>query len=586
LATLDIIIIAAFILLTLTIGMLFARVGGRSLEDYFVAGKSLPWWAIGMSSVATYSSAGTGAAFTMLVFNEGLVGNWWWWLPWVIWMPLVAIIWAKLWRRLGIMTAAEIITVRYSGRVSRYFRAGYAFFFAGLYATISLGYGTGWLLRTIGPVVDWTNLEIMLLGGGVVLIYTVVSGLYGVVYNDVLQFIIFIIANIIFIPLVINAVGGLEHVLATATEVRGPEFFKPLPPGGSITQLTVVALILQGLFFAQSPSGGEGHVAQRFLSAKNEFHAVVGQLLNAFLSLALRSLPFIFLGITAVGLFPKDFAEPGEIWAILVRDYAAPGILGLLIAAELSAYMSTVSTQMNWGSSYLVSDVYKSLINKDASNNHYVWVGRFLSAAVLVGGFFIAYFQVKGMMEWFLFINSVVIAFVLPLSWLRFFWWRLNIYGELTAIIGGIPLGYIIWFPLGFSQRPFWQGFFLLFFAGWFSIVFVTLMTKQEKMEVLKNFYNKCKPPGLWGPVTDAMRDEERAILRGETIHDIIDAILGIVLFGSMVTTINAFIARNSLLGIITLALLTISGFLLIRRLSRMKVFSSLGKNYKEPKEE
>lgn len=556
--------------------MFFAKRGSRTLADYFTAGRNIPRWLISISSVAAYSSAGTGAAFTMLVFNGGLVGNWWWWLPWIIWMPLVAIIWAKLWRRLGIMTAAEIIGVRYGGKVSRFFRAGYAFFFSGLYATISLGYGTGWLMKTVGPIVGWSKLDIMLLAGSIVFTYTVVSGLYGVVYNDIIQFFTFLISNIIFIPIVLAAVGGWEHVLHTAIAVRGPDFFKPLPPAGNLTRLTVVALILQGLFFAQSPSGGEGHMAQRFLSAKNEFHAIVGQLGNAFLSLVVRSIPFIFLGIIAVGLFPKNFADPAEIWALMVRKYAAPGILGLLVAGELSAYMATVSTQMNWGSSYLVNDVYKNLFKKNGSQRHYVWVGRLLSAFVLICGFIIAYFQVKGMMGWFLFINSVVIAFILPLAWLRFFWWRMNIYGELTAIVAGIPLGYIVWFPLGFSQRPFREGFMLLFFGGWITIVTVALLTRPEKMEVLKNFYKKCKPPGFWGPVTKDMPQEERTIIRKSTANDIIDALLGVVLFGSMVTTINAFIGSYPILGIATLLTLIVSGTLLITRLSKRQIFKSL----------
>jgi len=575
--SLDTTIVASFLIITLGIGFYFSRRGSKNMEGYFNAGKSLPWWVIGMASVATYSSAGTGAAFTMLVYNGGIMGNWWWWLPWVIMMPLVAIIWAKLWRRLGIATAAEVIQIRYSGRVSKIFRSFYALFFASLYATISLGYGTGWLFRTLGPILGWSNLEIMMVAGIVVLIYTVLSGLYGVVYNDVVQFMVFLIGNLIFIPIVIKACGGWEHIVTQATQLRGAEFFKPLPPGGDLTRITIFALVLQGLFFAQSPSGGEGHMAQRFLSAKSEVHAVVGQLLNGFLSLALRALPFIVLGIVAASLFPLDSIAPGEIWGQMVKGYAVPGILGLLVAAELSAYMSTVSAQMNWGASYFVNDIYRSVIKKNASDRHYIWVSRILSFLILVFGFCIAYFEVGEMMEWFLFINSVVLAFVLPICWLRFFWHRMNIYGEVVAILGGIPLGYLVWFPLGFSQRPFWQGFLLLFALGWVVIVGTVLLTRPEKTEVLQNFYKRCKPPGLWGPVTDCLSPEERRLIRKNTMTDILNSIIGIFLFGSLVTSINAFFASNWILLTSAIAILIVTGYLLVQRLSRDKVFSSLG---------
>lgn len=572
----DITIIASFLIITLGVGLYYSRRGSKDTEAYFNAGKSLPWWVIGMASVATYSSAGTGAAFTMLVYNGGIMGNWWWWLPWVIMMPMVAIIWAKLWRRLGISTAAEVLQIRYSGKVARVFRSFYALFFASLFATISLGYGTGWLFRTLGPILHWNNLQIMMVAGIVVLVYTVISGLYGVVYNDVVQFAVFLVGNLVFIPVVIHACGGWEHIVAQATQLRGADFFKSLPPGGDLTRITIFALTLQGLFFAQSPSGGEGHMAQRFLSAKSEVHAVVGQLLNGFLSLGLRAIPFIVLGIVAASLFPLNSITPGEIWGQMVNSYAVPGILGLLVAAELSAYMSTVAAQMNWGASYFVNDIYRSMIKKNASERHYITVSKLISFVILAGGFCIAYFEVGEMMEWFLFINSVVIAFVLPICWLRFFWHRMNIYGEVVAILGGIPLGYIVWFPLGFSQRPFWQGFLLLFFLGWIVIVATVLLSRPEKKEVLEDFYKRCRPPGLWGRVTSCMSPEERREIRRNTRADLLNCAFGIALFASLVTSINAFFASNQALLLAAIVTMIVSGYFLTRRLAQANVFSSL----------
>lgn len=572
----DYTIVGIYFILMILIGMYYARRASGGLEAYFVAGRSLPWWVIALGSVAAYSSAGTGAAFTMLVFQDGLVGNWWWWTPWVIWMPLVAVIWAKLWRRLGIVTAAELIETRYSGRLAGIFRSLYALFFAFGFATISLGYITGWLLRTVGPILGWSHLEILVICGVVVLAYTIMAGLYGVVYSDVVQFLVFLAGNIVFIPIVLIKVGGFNQAYAGALASRGPEFFDPLPPSGDIAGLTLFALIVQGMFWMQSPSGGEGHTAQRFLAAKNEFHAIVGQLANAFLSLGVRAVPFIILGVVAAGLYPETFEEPGTIWSLMVRTYAPVGIVGLLVAAELSAFMSTVDIQMNWGSSYVVNDFYKRFIKPDGSQKHFVWVGRLISLIMLVTGFTIAYFLVDEMKAWFLFINSVMVAFVLPLGWLRFFWYRMNIYGEMAAILLGIPVGYIIWFVFDFAHQPFWQGFLLLFGSGWITIVVITLLTKPEELDTLKKFYRRCRPPGFWKPVTEHLPQDEQAGIVLNLKQDLLDSGIAILAFAAMVVMINGFAAQDFVLGCVSLLVMSVGGGLLMVRWSKRGVFAQL----------
>ena len=221
--------------------------------------------------------------------------------------------------------------------------------------------------------------------------------------------------------------------------------------------LTIFAFIVQGLFFAASPTGGEGFTAQRFMAARNEFHAQVGQLFNTILTLVVRVVPFLFCGLIAAALYaPGTVAEPGELWARLVRAYSPTGLLGLLVAGVFAAYMATISTEMNWAASYIVNDLYRPFLQpRPRASATMCWTGR-LSSVILVSSslsLVVAYLFVQGMRAWFLFINSVVFAFVLPLSWLRFFWWRLNIYGEAAALIVGLPLSYIVWFPLGFSNE-------------------------------------------------------------------------------------------------------------------------------------
>jgi solute:Na+ symporter, SSS family len=573
---LDWLVLGAFTLSALAIGLYFTRRASQGVEGYFMGGRSLPWWAIGFSAVATFTSAGSASAFTMLVFSDGLLGNWWWWIPWVIWMPLVAVIWSKFWRRLKIVSTAEFIEVRYGGRAAGIFRSIAAIYFSFGWAVVLMAYVTGWLTYSVGPILGWNAKSVILFAAGLTVVYTMLGGLLGAVYSEVFQFLLFVAANLIFIPFVIHKLGGLGHIYAAVLHNSGPSFFKSTPPGGDFTIPTILALVMQGLFFAASPAGGEGFTAQKFMAAKNEFHAQVGQMFNAFLSLVARVVPFFFLGIIAAAVFPHGSMEGERVWGELVRRFGFPGLTGLLVAGELASYQSAISTEMNWGASYLVNDLYRRLLKRDASEGHYVWVSRMATVLLLLLALGVGYFLVHGMMAWFLFINNVMIAFILPLAWLRFFWWRLNIWGEISALAVGLPLSYVIWFPLEFSRRPFWQGFLLIFGLGWLVIVTVTLLTPPEKREVLENFYRLCKPPGFWGEFTRILPEEEKRARRTELRNDIAECALGFVAcLGAVAATANCF-GRHWAAGATWAGLAAVAFYLFIRRWIGRGIFASL----------
>ncbi|MFA5031951.1 MAG: sodium:solute symporter [bacterium] len=560
----------------LWLGYYFSKRSSKSMESYFTADRSLSWWVLAFSAVATYSCAGAAPAFTMLVYNSGLLGNWWWWLPWVIWMPIVAVFWSKFWRRLNVVTTAELIEVRYSGKTASVFRGIYGVFMSFGWAIVLMGYVTGWLGKAVCPIIGCTELQLIIFSGIIVLIYTTVGGLLGVAYTDVVQFGIFMVGNIVLIPIILHSAGGFNAVYDKVLALRGPGFFQAMPPGGDLVGMTLVALVIQGLFFAASPSGGEGFTAQRFMAAKNEFHAQLGQIFNAVLSLVVRVVPFLFLGIIGAALYAPGTVDPALIWGLLVSKYSFVGLTGLIVVAELSAYMSTISTEMNWGASYMINDMYRRFIKKDATERHYVMASKICTVIMLILSLLVAHYLVKGMMAWFLFINSVMVAFILPLAWMRFFWWRLNIYGEASAIIAGIPLGYLIWFPWGFSEKPFWQGFLLLFVAGWLVILIVTLLTKPEKKETLINFYKRCQPPGLWGPITKEFSLEERTRIKKETSNDLIDCFLGILLCGGATVIMTSLFGKHwVLLGVSTLVS-AVAIILFINRWRKKGVFKGL----------
>lgn len=587
--TLDWIVVGLYFVFMLVVGLYFMRRAGRSIADYFVSGRNMPWWIIALSAVATYTDAGLAPAVTMLTYQGGLLGNAVWWIPYVIWMPIGAVLWSKYWRRLGTVTSAELLGVRYGGKFAHAYRGVYAVFMS-VFIVVLMGYVSGWLGAALGPILGWDPMSLILFSAIVTAVYTVTSGLYGVAYTDAYQFGIFLIGNIILIPIVLAGVGGMDNVYQMIETTRGAgadAFFSVSLPAPGLDHLTIMAFVVQGLFFAASPTGGEGFTAQRFMAAKNEFHAQVGQLFNTLLTLIIRVVPFIFLGVIAAALFaPGSVAEPGEIWARMVSTYAPTGLLGLLVAGIFAAYMSTISTQMNWGASYVVNDFYKPFVNKDASEKHYVMIGRIGSIVIFAFSLIVAYYFVEGLREWFLFINSVVFAFILPLSWLRFFWWRLNIYGEAAALVIGLPLSYIVWFPLGFSNEqahPFWQGFLLLFGLGIVTIIVVSLLTPPERLETLREFYRRCRPPGFWGPVVNEFTGEERAEIRAETIRDLIDCVLGIAFCGgAIITVISPFGGHWTVFAVSVLIVISCGG-LFIWRWAKRGVFRSLRDSDKEP---
>jgi SSS family transporter len=578
----------------LVVGLYFVRRASRSMDDYFVSGRDLPWWVIALSAVATYTDAGLAPAVTMLTYQGGLLGNAVWWIPYVVWMPLGAVLWSKYWRRLGTVTSAELLNVRYSGRFAHVYRGIYAVFMSFGFIVVLMGYVSGWLGAALGPILGWEPISLILFSAIVTAAYTVASGLTGVAYTDAYQFGIFLVGNIILVPIVMSGAGGLENVYQTIEATRGAgateAFFRVIPPADGLGGLTVLAFVVQGLFFAASPTGGEGFTAQRFMAARNEFHAQVGQLFNALLTLIVRVVPFLFLGLIAAALYaPGTVAEPGEIWARMVRTYAPVGLLGLLVAGIFAAYMSTVSTLMNWGASYIVNDFYKPFVRPQESERHYVWIGRVGSITIFALSLFVAYYFVEGLRAWFLFINSVVFAFILPLSWLRFFWWRLNIYGEAAALIIGLPLSYIVWFPLGFSneqEHPFWQGFLLLFGLGFVTIIAVTYLTPAERIETLREFYRRSRPPGFWGPVVREFGSEERKQIRSETMTDVIDCGLGVVFCTAAIEAIISLLGRHWGVFAASMIATILSGGLFIGRWSRRGVFRSLsGKEVERPSE-
>jgi solute:Na+ symporter, SSS family len=568
--------------LSLAVGLHFTRRSGREgASGYFTGNRSLPWWAIGLSNTATYSSG--GGAFVMLVLVFGLVGNWFWWGAWIVWMPLVAIVWARMWRRMQIVTTAELITLRYGGRPALLARKIYAFLLFGI-AVLVIGYITGFFAKTIKPLLPLSEAQILLIFGSVVVVYTVFGGLIGVVFTDIVQFSIFLAGNLAFFFLAVPQHGGWAAIVARAQAAR-PDVLQQVPPTPLIPVLTLAMLVVQGLFFAGSPTAGEGMTAQRFMAAKDERHAMAGQLFNSFLALSLRTIPLIGLGVIAFSLFwtrdlaaqvgpsPAGFkvlADPAYAWGELIRATRLPaGFVGVLVASELAAFMASLSSLVNWGSSLVVNDFYRSLRPNDPPRRQ-IAASRLTTLCLFLFAAFVSIFWVKGMVSWFLFINSVMVVFLLPLAWFRFFWWRFNVWGELAAFVLGLPLSILVWFVLGFEKKPFWVGTGLLFLVSFATLITVTLLTPPESRETLVAFYRKCRPPGLWKGIREAAGppSEGGVAPAGEppTGHLLADSAVGVAACLALVLATNALFAGSWLTAAGGGAAFLGLGYLLVRR--------------------
>jgi len=560
---LDWTILGCYCTLIVGLALHFQKRASGGLVEFFAAGRDLAWWVIGFADVAGYT--GGGQTFVMVLFLSGYGGLWLMaWLSWVIWMPLVAIIWAPMWRRLGVLTTGEFIERRYAGRTATNYRTIYALYACIAWGLTSIAYASAWMAATAGPVLGWKSSQVLLVFGGITVVYTLLAGLFAVAYNDVLQFALLMGGNLAFGVILAKHAGGMHAVWAKVGALRGEQFLSAWPSSSSLSAITILALCVQGLFFAGSPFAGEGWTAQRFMAARNERHAILGQISSGVLALVVRLIPFILIAMAAAALYPPaQVRTPAALWGDLVRQYAPAGLIGLLLVSSLAGYMAAISSIGNWAASYLVNDIYARRMNPSATRRQLVFVSRMATAALLCIAFALgAAIRPDQLDKWVLFINSSLVVFSLPLAWLKWFWWRTNALADMAGVLGGFPVGYLVWFgsdaclPSGLrdwltrhtpwnwtgivpafsdlQRYPFWMGFGVLFVAGWVTITSVALLTRPEPLETLANFYRTARPFGLWAPVRHLLSPGERP----RPAADITTSAIGIFFYFSLVTAL------------------------------------------------
>ncbi len=523
LVTLDWMVIIGFIVLIVGIGLSFTRRAGKDLSSFFLGGRNLPWYIAGVSMVATTFAADTPLAVTELVAQNGISGNWLWW-NFLAGGMLTTFFFSNLWRRAEVLTEVELIEMRYSGAPAAVLR-GFRAIYLGLFMNVII---IGWvnlalmtLLEGFFGIPPEVGIWWCALGMGLVAIYSSLSGLLGVAITDTIQFIIAMTGCILLAVFVVNSekIGGMQGLIAQTPE-WSRNFFPTIGESGGVKGLAIglgsfvayFACVWWASWYPGAEPGGGGYVAQRMMSAKNEKHAVYATLFFQIAHYCIRPWPWIIVALAALVLYPDlENVRLGYVYAM--RDFLPAGLKGLLIVAFFAAYMSTISTQLNWGASYLTNDFYLRFINKKASDKQQVTIARLATILISIIGIIVAS-QINSISGMWGFIIECGAGLGLVLI-LRWYWWRINAWSEIVATIAPFMAYAFSRFVL---QWEFPNSFFVT--VGFTTIAWITatFLTPPTDTDHLAKFYNKIRPDGAWGPLKALSNHQDKKSQLGNLI--------------------------------------------------------------------
>jgi len=515
----DWIIIASFLMISIGIGLYMSRRASKSTSDFFLTGRNLPWYVAGTSMVATTFAADTPLAVTELVAQSGISGNWLWWNM-LFGGMLTVFFFARLWRRSGIMTDAEFVSIRYSGKPARFlrgFRAVYIGIFMNAIVMAWVNLAMVKILQVMFPgltlfgisefdVLGVTFSSHLIAVGGMmafVALYSALSGLWGVSITDTFQFVIAMTGSIILAIVALDHVGGTTGLQEQLSGVGWVFDFFPVvetssaaAQGAGLLKMSVVALVAYlgvqwwASWYPGAEPGGGGYVAQRMMSAKDEKHSLLATLWFQIAHFAIRPWPWIIVALAALVMYP-DEADKGATYVMVIRDLLPTGLLGLLLAAFFAAYMSTMASQTVWGTSYIINDLFRPFIKPNASEKYYVKVSRITTFLLMLFSLIVTtQFQMISDAWRFILACSGGIGLVLLLRW---YWWRINAWSEIAAMIAPYAIYPILVFRYGLSYES-----ILIIIVLWSTLVWltVTFLTKPADMNTLKTFYEKVHPGG------------------------------------------------------------------------------------------
>ena len=563
-------IIIGYFLVTILIGLWASKKAGKSSVDFFLSGRNMPWWLLGISMVATTFSADTPNLVTDIVRKNGVSGNWVWW-AFLITGMLTVFLYAKLWRRSGVMTDLEFYEMRYSGKPAAFLRMFRAIYLGVLFNVVVMATVCLAAIKIGSVMFDLPAIHTLSIACVVTVIYSITGGLRGILFTDFFQFILAMVGTVLAAIYILDLpqIGGLTNLLSQP-EIQAKMAFIPQDDNMFIT-LFLLPICVQwwASYYPGAEPGGGGYIAQRMLAAKDEKNAVAATFVFNIMHYALRPWPWILIAFASIIVFPDNASLaakfPNIDPSIINDDLAYPamltflpaGLLGIILASLFAGFMSTISSHLNWGSSYIVNDVYRRFVNPEASEKKLVVLGRISTAVMMLFGALLA-----------LTLTSAEAAFQLIIMLgagtgliyiLRWFWWRINAYTEIAAMICSflIALFFHIWFD---GSTPQDEGYMpghhkLLYNIGITTIVWliVTYLTRPTDNDKLVSFYDKIKPYSLgWSAV---VKKNGLTITKDRFGSKLLAIVLGIILvYGSLFgtgymiygETLNSFIALFS----------------------------------------
>jgi Na+/proline symporter len=524
LTTLDWVIVAGYFALALAIGLWASRGAGKSAKSFFLAGRNMPWWLLGISMVATTFSTDTPNLVTGLVREQGVSGNWGWW-AFLLTGMLTAFVYAKLWHRSGVLTDIEFYELRYGGKPAAVLRGFRALYLGLVFNVLVMGTVSLAAIKLGGILMGWPGWLTLTITGVITLSYSALGGLRAVILTDLVQFILAMVGSIWACAYILDleAIGGLSNLLAHAEVSTKTAMLPDLNDASQWVPILLVPLAVQwwASYYPGAEPGGGGYIAQRMFSAKDESHAMGATLLFNIAHYALRPWPWILIALASIVVFPElsdlQAAFPDIPADKLGHDLAypamlsllPPGLLGLVAASLLAAFMSTMSTQLNLGASYLVNDFWVRFIRPNATDKEQVAAGRVTSILSLILGSGLGLLLTDAGQAFNLLL--LIGAGTGGLFVLRWFWWRINAWTELVAMAGSLLVAGYFTFVHDHLTENVWASHEKLVWGALITTmiwIIGTWLTPAESDETLRKFVAKVQPGG---PGWKRYADEDRS---------------------------------------------------------------------------
>jgi Na+/proline symporter len=589
LTTLDYSLIIGFFTIVLIIGIVVSKRAGKNTTEFFLSGRNMPWWLLGFSMVATTFSTDTPNLVTDIVRTNGVSGNWVWW-AFLLTGLLTVFVYAKLWRRSDVATDMEFYDLRYGGKPAHFLRGfrsvylGIVFNVMAMAAVTLAAIKIGQIMLGLSPV------ETVLIGGVITVIFSAVGGFRGVVYTDFILFFVAIIGAVGAAYYLVNLpeVGGIQALIGHENVMGKLSILPDFSDTEALIAILIIPLAVQwwSAWYPGGEPGGGGYIAQRMLAAKDENHAIGATFFFNIMHYALRPWPWILVALASLIVYP-DVASIQEAFPNIEEGklghdlaYSAmltklpSGLLGIVLASLGAAYMSTISTHLNWGSSYVVNDFYRQLIHKKANEKELVLVGRITTVVLMIASAIFALYLTNAKQ-----LFDIIIMFGAGTGLifiLRWFWWRINAWSEIVAMFSSGLISLLFWryeqvlFLDEAAIFPLWSRFPLVVLITSVLWITVTFLTPAEKTSTLIRFYKKTQPGGPgWRKIIDQATSQGVELTKGEGKWTVPSGILAMLLgcvfvYSCMFATGNWIYGNYGLATGLSLAVI-VSAFLLKR---------------------